>query len=178
MSKDLHLKFAKALYKLAQKENKTSDYFEQLSSVTTMIETEKELRDLMLQMSILDMNKILDLIGGAFGKSCEDGIVNMLALLVANRQMKLIPLIQKSFQKLYFDAEGISDLIISTSRELSDAEKTEIAKKFVKKNAHITYKVETDLIGGLRVYENGLLTDFSLRSQLNQLRQMLIGENN
>lgn len=178
MSKDLHLKFAKALYKLAQKEQKTAQYFEQINAVSNLIETDKELRDLMIQMSALDMNNILELISGAFGKSCENGILNMLALLVANRQMKLIPLIQKSFQKIYFDAEGISDLIISTSRELSETQKTEIAKKFVKKNAHLTYKVEADLIGGLRIYENGQLTDFSLRSQLNQLRNMLIGENN
>lgn len=178
MSKDLHLKFAKALYKLAQKEQKTAQYFEQINAVSNLIETDKELRNLMIQMSALDMNNILELISGAFGKSCENGILNMLALLVANRQMKLIPLIQKSFQKIYFDAEGISDLIISTSRELSETQKTEIAKKFVKKNAHLTYKVEADLIGGLRIYENGQLTDFSLRSQLNQLRNMLIGENN
>lgn len=178
MSKDLHLKFAKALYKLAQKEQKTAQYFEQINAVSNLIETDKELRDLMIQMSALDMNNILELISGAFGKSCENGILNMLALLVANRQMKLIPLIQKSFQKIYFDAEGISDLIISTSRELSETQKAEIAKKFVKKNAHLTYKVEADLIGGLRIYENGQLTDFSLRSQLNQLRNMLIGENN
>lgn len=178
MSKDLHLKFAKALYKLAQKEQKTAQYFEQINAVSNLIEADKELRNLMIQMSALDMNNILELISGAFGKSCENGILNMLALLVANRQMKLIPLIQKSFQKIYFDAEGISDLIISTSRELSETQKAEIAKKFVKKNAHLTYKVEADLIGGLRIYENGQLTDFSLRSQLNQLRNMLIGENN
>lgn len=178
MSKDLHLKFAKALYKLAQKEKKVADYFEHLTALNTILENDKDLRNLMMQMSALDMNKIAELIGEAFEKSCEDGLINMLVLLVANRQMKLIPLIQKSFQKLYFDTEGISDLIISTNRELNEVEKTEIAKKFIKKNAHITYKVETDLIGGLRVYENGLMTDFSLRGQLNQLRQMLIGENN
>lgn len=178
MSKDLHLKFAKALYKLAQKEQKTAQYFEQLTAVNSLLVADKALRDLMMQLSVLDMEKILELVSGAFGKHSEAGILNMLALLVANRQMKLIPLIQKSFQKIYFDAEGISDLIISTSRELSEAEKSEIAKKFIKKNAHITYKVEADLIGGLRIYENGQLTDFSLRSQLNQLRGMLIGENN
>ncbi len=178
MSKDLHLKFARALYGVARKKQITAQYLEQLTLIGEMLQSDQNLKELMMQMSALDMNKIVELIGGAFGKSCEDGLVNMLALLVANRQMKLIPLIQKSFQKLYFETEGISDLIISTSRELSDTEKTEIAKKFVKKNAHITYKVETDLIGGLRVYENGILTDFSLRGQLNQLRQMLVGENN
>ena len=178
MSKDLHLKFAKALYKLAQKEKKTSDYFEQLTAINDLLAGDKALRDLMMQLSVLDMEKILELVNGAFGKHAETGVLNMLALLVANRQMKLIPLIQKSFQKLYFDAEGISDLIISTSRELSDTEKSDRAKKFAQEKAHLTYKVEADLIGGVRIYRNGLLTDLSLRSQLNQLREVLIGENN
>lgn len=176
-NKDLHLKFAKNLYKLAEKNNQTAKFFEEITYLKQLANESKFLETLD-NLGLSEVSVIKEVLVKVLGQNYSDGIVNMLVLLTANHQLKLIPSIQSVFQKLYFEAEGISDLLICTSRELSVKEQETLVKELrdKKKKIHVEFVVNPDLIGGMQIYDNGKLTDFSLKNQLENLRRQLLGE--
>ncbi|MCC6643902.1 F0F1 ATP synthase subunit delta, partial [Candidatus Peregrinibacteria bacterium] len=120
--KDLHIKFAKALHKLAQKQNKTAEFFEQLRELE-MVFSDKEVYQMLALVAGMEISRVEEVVKAAFGKFLDDGVLNMLVLIVANRQLKLVSAIRKAYQRFYFEAAGITDFVIASSRELADQEK-------------------------------------------------------
>jgi len=173
---NLPIRFAKTLYKLAADEKEAEKYFQQLNELA-LLAVDKRLMDGLTTLSFTNITKIQEVLKSLFGKNLAPALLNMMILLVANRQAKLLTSIARIYQKTYFEAEGIKDVMICSSRELSGIEREEITKKLNSKNkAYLTFKMDKDLIGGAQIYENGRLTDSSLRSQLEHLRRELLGE--
>lgn len=172
----LQIKFAKSLYKHAADEKIAEKYFQQLNELAALA-ADKKLLESLNALSFVGMDKIHHVLSELFGKHFSPAVLNMMTLLVANREVKLLPHIARIFQKTYFDATGIKDVLICSSRELSEKESDELSKKLNAKNkSHLTFKVDKTLIGGIQIYENGKLTDFSLKSQLEHLRRELLGQ--
>jgi len=172
----LQIKFAKALYRLAADQQQTEQYFQQLKELAALA-ADKKLVEALTALSFAEVDKILEVLKGLFGKNLSPAVLNMMTLLVANRQVRLLPDIARIYQKTYFEAENIKDVLIFTSRDLSEHESADLSKQLNAKNkVHLNFKVDQDLIGGLQIYENGRLTDLSLKNQLEYLRRELLGE--
>ena len=57
----LHLKFAKAIFNLAKKQQKTAEFFEQLTELSTLL-VDQNLVKVLERMSGLEQSKLLDLL--------------------------------------------------------------------------------------------------------------------
>ena len=172
----LHQKIAKALYALAIKKSMAEKFFENLKDLS-LITQDKDLMEALDKVATLSETQIVEVITKSFGKQLAEEVLNMLVLLVMSHQVKLIVEIAQTYKKMYFAAEGISDLEIYSSRELTAEEKADLNKQLNKSHkSEVNFLVDQGLIGGLQIYENGMLTDYSVKNQLENLRRVLLGE--
>lgn len=172
----LHLKLAKALYLLAQKQQKVTDFQAELGQLTGLF-SDKDAFQALERLGSADQPKVSESLNKVFGQQLSPAIINFLTLLTCSHQLALLPSVKAAYQKYHFEDAGISDFQICTSRELTDAEKDEMIESIrTTKKAHLHFSVDKSLVGGVQIYENGLLTDFSVKNQLEHLRRALLGE--
>ncbi len=98
---------------------------------------------------------------------------NLLAALIDNKRVSLLPEIAKQFSVLKNKAESVKDAHIVSAFELTDAQllelTTSLEKKFSTKLKPIV-TVDSALIGGVRVSVGDEVLDASVQAQLEQMR--------
>jgi F-type H+-transporting ATPase subunit delta len=92
--------------------------------------------------------------------------------LVANRRTKEVDYIMRELESMRHGQEGISEAIATSAFELSTATKQEIAKRIGDKNVHLTYQVDPEVVGGVRIKGLDWQLDLSIANKLKQLRQL------
>lgn len=180
MKKGLHLKFARALDKIALQAEAGDRFLVQLGHLRSFWGG-KEGRLLAAQLAAMEVNDLRKMLGTVFAEVLDEVVINMLFLLIANRQMGLLPLIVTAYRRLYFERHGVSDIRIVTARELHGDDRDALRKQLgdnTGKKVHVAFSTDEKLIGGMQIYDNDILTDFSLKNQLVQLRHQLLNSSN
>jgi F-type H+-transporting ATPase subunit delta len=119
-----------------------------------------------------------DLVNDALkGVTLDAHLTNLIALLVENDRLLLMPEIAEQFQTLKDQGEGVAQAEIASAFPLSDEQVSDLVKiletKFkLKLKPHVT--VNNALIGGVRVVVGDYVLDTSVQAQLNRLRDALV----
>lgn len=105
-----------------------------------------------------------------------DDARNLIAMLVANGRLTLLPAIDEQFQVLKNAQEGAADAVIVSAFDLSSTQVSDLIvtleKKFGRKlNPQVT--VDASLIGGVRVVVGDQVLDTSVRAKLEQMQVAL-----
>ena len=111
------------------------------------------------------------------GVTLDAHLTNLIALLVENDRLLLMPEIAEQFQTLKDKGEGVAQAEIASAFPLSDEQVSDLVKtletKFkLKLKPHVT--VNNALIGGVRVVVGDYVLDTSVQAQLNRLRDALV----
>ena len=111
------------------------------------------------------------------GVTLDVHLTNLIALLVENDRLLLMPEIAEQFQTLKDKGEGVAQAEIASAFPLSDEQVSDLVKtletKFkLKLKPHVT--VNNTLIGGVRVVVGDYVLDTSVQAQLNRLRDALV----
>jgi len=103
---------------------------------------------------------------------------NLLRLLIEHRRTSEMPDIGHEFERMADDAAGIVNVALTTAIELNDADKRRyegtLAERLGKK-VRMEYRQDPGLVAGATVQIGDRLIDGSVRTQLDRLRQQLIG---
>jgi len=103
---------------------------------------------------------------------------NLLRLLIEHRRASEMPDIRQEFERMADDAAGIVNVALTTAIELGDADKRRyegaLAERLGKK-VRMEYRQDPGLVAGATVQIGDRLIDGSVRTQLDRLRQQLIG---
>ena len=102
---------------------------------------------------------------------------NFLLLLVEKRRIFFIQKIFDSFLKLCSKKRGEIKAQLISSRELSKTELDKISKDLSESMGSILkfdYKVDKELIGGLKLQLGSIMIDTSIRSKLKKYEQVMI----
>ncbi len=174
MEKNLHLKLGKALYDRAHSDQNTKEVFDNLQQINDLLKN-RELVDLFNNLAFAGEEKIRHCLREIFEKPLENTIFELAVLLVQSHNIQLLPKIFAGFRRYRFEMLGIREVKVRTARQLSTEEKQEIAAKLGKKKGelHLTFQHNPDLIGGIQIYDQGRLTDYSLRNYLTLLKNHL-----
>lgn len=124
----------------------------------------------------LTNQQVLDAFESLFRSKPSAEVSNLLAMLVENDRLVLLPEIAQQFQALKNAAEGAADAHIASAFELSPAQLADLVatleKKFARKlNPFVT--VDPALIGGVRVVIGDQVLDTSVRAKLQHLHTAL-----
>jgi F-type H+-transporting ATPase subunit delta len=103
---------------------------------------------------------------------------NLLRLLIEHRRTSEMPDIRHEFERMADDAAGIVNVALTTAIELGDADKRRyegtLAER-LRKKVRMEYRQDPGLVAGATVQIGDRLIDGSVRTQLDRLRQQLVG---
>lgn len=176
MNHKISLKLAKSLYQAALKNKQTEKIFDQLNGLLELFNDESFINNWSRQ-STLDKEQLIKLTNDTFGKDLNDILKNLWVMLVASNCLNELPVISKYYQNIYFKEENIANFEIITANKLDEKLTKEITSKIEsnkKQKVYINFNTDNSLIGGMQIFENGILTDHSLSAKLNKLRKEII----
>jgi F-type H+-transporting ATPase subunit delta len=174
MDKNLHLKLGKAVYDRALQDQNSKEVFDNLQSLNDLFKDLNVVR-LFNNLAYADSDLIRKTVRESFDHPLENTVFELLVLLIQNHNVQLLPKIFAGFRRHRFEMLGIREVKIRTARVLSQDEKVAISNKmgFKTGKLHITFQQQADLIGGMQIYDQGRLTDLSVRNYLNHLKTHL-----
>lgn len=95
-----------------------------------------------------------------------------LAVLRDNNKLKRIDRIIEEFTAYAKKQEGILELTVESKEELPDKTVNKIRKIF-EEETEVAQKINEDILGGIRIIADDTVYDYSLRTQLNKLKEKL-----
>jgi|WetSurMetagenome_2_1015567.scaffolds.fasta_scaffold45764_4 F-type H+-transporting ATPase subunit delta len=171
-----HLKYAKALSKVAAKNNAAEIVLRDLESLTQLFREEK-MKKTLKKIAYLEKSALAKLLQNVFAGRVSPVTMNLLVLLSGNRKLGLLPKISEAYARTYHDEKGIREVTVCSARKLSSEEELSVIEKLqVKYDRPVSarFAANADLIGGLQIYERGYLTDCSVKGYLEILEKTLM----
>lgn len=104
--------------------------------------------------------------------------VNCLQIAAENERLAKLPEILDAFVKVYYAAENIAEVYISTAIELSVSQDTRLRaalEKWLNKKVVVNYVIKPDVLGGLLVECGSKMLDDSLKGKLGRLELLMKG---
>ena len=125
--------------------------------------------------SINTQNSVIDLLAEKLGFS--KNLKNFFLLLIEKRRIFFVKKISESFLRLCSKKRGEIKASLISSKELSPTELDEISKdlsKSMKSIIKLDYKVDKDLIGGLKLQLGSFMIDTSIKNKLKKYEQAML----
>lgn len=172
-------RYADALFQLAEEQDLTESFVKELDVVRAVFEQNEKLVSLLASPNATNADK-LALIEVAFD-SVHKFIKNELKIMVERRRSSAILQVIEEFKNLYNDKNDIAYAVVSSVRELSQAELSNVETTFKellnKQSLIIENKVDKSLLGGLRIRVGNTIYDGSLSNKLKRIEQNLLTAN-
>lgn len=169
----LEKEYAKALWELAIEENKSElfrDYFEIIREI------KNEDFYAILSSPVINKSDKKDIIKNVF-KKFDETFVNFLYVLIDYNRFELVDSIGHQYRKHYREFKNIVIVDIYSSKDLNKRQLSELKetleKKYDGKTIEMKITIDPELIGGLRIIQNGESIDLNLKNSLDKLRETM-----
>ena len=175
--KDIHLKLGKALYEKAVKDHIEHQVFHDMQELNNLLYNRKIVSQLN-NLAFAGSQKIVKTIGTTFGNGFSEPVTELLIFLIENYEVPMLGKIFAGYRRHYFEKQGIREVKLRTARELDAQARELITKKLNLDNdkVQLTFRHNSNLIGGIQIFDQGRLMDFSIRNHLDKLRDYLTNQ--
>jgi len=172
-------RYARALADVALQRKKAEEIRNELAVFAALIRESADLRNLLASPAVSREKKhsVVEALARRVGVS--QTLRNFLFVLVDNRRAGMLAEIREAFEAQLLERMGITHAQVTTAKELTAAEKADLAKaleQLTGKRVEAEYKQDSGLIGGAVVRIGSTVYDGSVRQQLNRLRASLAQE--
>ena len=171
-------RYAAALADVVVKTNETEAVRTELKTWETMIESNRDLQNAFGNPAISQANKEKVLESLIDKTQPAKTTANFLRVLLRNSRLTEIREINEKLSSVLEERNGNVSAQITSARLLSETEKTELKTNLAKlagKNVNIKFEIDDTLIGGVVTRIGSTVYDGSVRSQLEELKQRMIG---
>ena len=170
-------RYARALFELSKESNELEKTEKNISDFKLLYYGSDEIKNFVKDpsKSIIQQNEVVNFIGEKleFSKNLK----SFFLLLVKKRRIFFIIKILESFLKLCAKNRGELKASLISSRELSKSELDRISKDLsdtMGSTLKFDYKVDKDLIGGLKLQLGSFMIDTSIKNKLKKYEKMMI----
>lgn len=125
----------------------------------------------------VDMKRRMDL-ARRLAPELKPQAANLLRLLIEHQRTEEMPAIRMEFERLADEAAGIVHAILTTAVDLSEQERRAYEQTLARKlgkDVRVRHEMDPSLVGGATIQIGDHLVDGSVRTQLQRLRQELLG---
>ncbi len=170
-------RYARALFELSEETSETNKIEKSLKDLLNLYLVNKEFENFIknptqsFQSQLEVIKKISEIMN--FSKFLK----NFISMLVVKRRIFFIKKIIESFLKLLARKRGMISASLISSKKLSKEELSNISSeisKIVGSSIHFDYKVDSDLIGGLKIQLGSLMIDTSIKNKLKKYEQLML----
>ena len=168
--------YSEAMYNVAIESQSEIDIKDSLINVCNAIRNSAEFRSFLLSKRVSNADKA-KAAKEVFGNSCHEIVSEFIAVCEGDNLVKIIPLVSKHYSLMLADKKNIVNVTADVTIDLSEDRKVELKKlldQSLKKNTEISFKVNPDLIGGIRLRVGNELVDASIGNHLRNMRQKML----
>ncbi|MDH3588397.1 MAG: F0F1 ATP synthase subunit delta [Gammaproteobacteria bacterium] len=166
--------YAKAVFELAQEEDKLQQWGYLLQSVSSAVDDARVSE--LLQDPQVGGAKVGQIIVDALGDRLDSHGRNLIRLLAENGRIGALPDIAAGFESLRAEAERTVDVTVTSAAPLTDEHRAQLSASLQKRlgrDVRLHCEIDESLIGGAVVRAGDLVIDSSLRGRLQQLSSNL-----
>ena len=170
-------RYSRALFEVSQESNDLDKVENDVKNLKLIYDSNLEVRNFIKDPSqiITEQNKLVSLISDKLNFS--KNLKNFLLLLIEKRRIFFLNKIIESFLKLCSKKRGEIKASLISSKELSQAELNDLStdlSKSIGSSLKFDYKVDRELIGGLKLQLGSIMIDTSIRNKLKKYEQAML----
>ena len=170
-------RYSRALFEVLREDGELDKSERDIKNFQSIYRSSLEIKNFFKDptQSISQQIKIVNLLADKLELSTN--VKNFFFLLVEKRRIFFINKITESFLKLCSNKRGELKASLVSSRELSQSLLDEISNDIstaVGSNIKFDYKVDKDLIGGMKVQLGSIMIDTSIKNKLKQYKKAML----
>lgn len=171
----LYQRYAVALFSLASEKNQIEDYLNECEQLIEIFEKNEELIFFLKDYGITSFEK-KEMLSKLFKDKIKMDIYHFMCVIIDNHRGKYIKDILKEFVLVCLKRLNIKIGIVYSTFALNESQMKQIEEKVSKllnAKVRLTNKINSKLMGGLKIEVEDYLIDYSIQSKFNQLKNEL-----
>ncbi len=170
-------RYSRALFEVANEAKELDSIENEIKNFQELFNTSNEVKNFIQNptQSVNTQINFVNLLSEKLGFS--KNLKNFFLLLIEKRRIFFVRKITESFLKLCSKKRGEIKASLISSKELSSSELDEISKDLSKSMGSkiiFDYKVDSELIGGLKLQVGSFMIDTSIKNKLKKYEQLMI----
>jgi len=169
-------RYATALFELAKEQGKVADIDAEMNKVALLSLGQRALSRALLAPDVASEVKA-SIVRKVFGASVSPLVVNFLQVLTAAGRFAALPDVARRFHGMMQDERGEVKVDVDTAVDLGAEVKTRVVEQVARHTGRvpsIQWHVDSELLGGIVVRIADNIIDYSVKSQLHELRERLL----
>ena len=167
--------YGKALFDAAKERGKAALIGEEYIAVSKVFTDNPLLKKLLLIPTISNPAK-RDVVKKVFGGHISEELLNFIFILIDKRRIGAWNDIGSFYEKLVLDNDGKTKGILYSALPLDEKRAKAFEAKTgsaIGKEVRLENRVDSSLIGGVRIYVDGKLIDASIKTRLNNMKKRI-----
>ena len=168
-------RYAEALFQIGEEENKIDNLYNELKEVSSLMNTNKDLNNVMKSPLVSKKEKI-QLIDTLFAGKVDNDLKNFLKILIEKGRITSINAIGETYKELLNEKNNILEGYVISAVPMNDEKikelETELSKKY-NKNVTLENKVDESVLGGVLVRLGNTEIDGTIKTRLDGLKDQL-----
>lgn len=170
------IRYAKAYFESCLEQNDIETPFNDISIIKEALSNSRELKAV-LSNPIIKSDKKKIIVNDLFADKISEKTKKFIDFIIDQNRIDLLDSILQKFCDLYYEKKNIINVEIKSYLELTEEQKQQIVNKIEKltnKTAQVKFSVDETIAGGLVIYFNDLVYDYSFNKQIEKLRAELL----
>ena len=170
-------RYSRALFEVAKESSELEKTEQDITNFSSLLKNTLEIKNFFQNptQSKENQNNVIKLLAEKlnFSKSLK----NFMFLLIEKRRIFFVEKIFDSFLKLCSQKKGEVKASLISSKELSESDLDSISKELsstMSSTIKLNYKVDKELIGGLKLQLGSFMIDTSIKNKLNKYKQKML----
>jgi F-type H+-transporting ATPase subunit delta len=168
-------RYAKALYALASEQKTVPALAKDSADFQALVASHAGLARLLRDPSLNADDQARAI--AAITKPASPLLGKLAAVMARRNRLSILPEVLAAFQRMVREADGETDVTVTSAHPLKAPQKKQIEAMVVKaagKKAHITYREDASLLGGFQIHMGSVLVDATSKQWLARLEQRLL----
>ena len=170
-------RYARALYEVVKESNELEKIETDVKNFQSLFDSNNEIKNFIQNPTHLIeiQNKVLNILSEKL--SFSKNLKNFFLLLIKKRRVFFVKKIVDSFLRLCLKKRGEIKAYLISSKELSSIELEKISEDLsssMGSTIKFDYKVDRDLIGGLKLQLGSFMFDTSIKNKLKKFEQKML----
>ena len=170
-------RYSRALFELSNETSELEKTENDIKQFQSLLNKSLEIKNFIKDptQSISQQNKFFDLLSDRLNFS--KNLKNFFLLLIEKRRIFYVNKISESFLKLCSKKRGELEASLISSKDLSKSEIETISKDLsatMGSSIKFNYKVDKELIGGLKIQLGSFMIDTSIKNKLKKFEQAML----
>tara|TARA_Y100001958_G_scaffold144007_1_gene121473 strand:- start:365 stop:922 length:558 start_codon:yes stop_codon:yes gene_type:complete len=170
-------RYSRALFEVLKESNELEKAEKDIKNFQLLLNTSLDFKNFIKDptQSIIQQNEVLNLLSEKLGFS--KNLKNFLLLLIQKRRIFFVKKIFENFLRLCSTKRGEIKASLISSKKLSESELNEISKDLsnsMGSTLKFDYKVDEELIGGLKLQLGSFMVDTSIKNKLKKYEKAML----